>query len=487
MSVRPIVKFLTDELIEQILSEARDILFKIGITIYHEEVLSLLADHGAVVDVEKKHVKLPGEMIDKALRTVPPSFGLYDVFGEQTHDFSGYNVHFTPASSSLKILDHETGEMRTPHTGDYIGYVKLVNGLDHIAAQSTAFIPGDVSEKISDIYRLYLSLLYGRKPVVTGTFNDGAFAVMKEMQAVVRGSEEALKEKPLTIFSCCSTTPLKWDKRICQDIMDCARSGVPVELISMPLTGFTGPVTIVGSLVGHTAELLSGIVISQLTAPGAPLLYGGAPASFDVRFETTPLGALETGMLDCGYNEIGKFLNIPTQAYIALSDAKALDAQAGLETAMGATMAVLSGINSISGPGMLDFVNCFSLEKLVTDHEICGMALRLVQGIEPREDFPVVPRYEELLKERHLLISRHSRRYLRKEHYFPGPVIDRASHNRWKEEGGQTLAERAHGEVKRLIETYQPSDLAPGIKKQLTEIMEAEARRVGMEKLPNPS
>jgi trimethylamine--corrinoid protein Co-methyltransferase len=484
MTIRPTLKFLTDELIRRILSEAREILQKIGVTIYHEEVLSLLSDHGAVVDFDKKHVKFTAGIIDKALSTVPSSFRLYDVFGNQTHDFSGYNVHFTPASSSLNILDYETGEMRMPDTADYIRYVKLLSRMDHIAAQSTAFIPRDVSEKISDSYRLYLSLLYGEKPVVTGTFNAGAFAVMKEMQVAVRGSEEALKEKPLTIFSCCSTTPLKWDKRICQDIMDCARAGVPVELISMPLAGFTGPVTIVGSLVGHTAELLSGIVISQLTVPGAPLLYGGAPASFDVRFETTPLGAVETQMLDCGYNEIGKFLNIPTQAYIALSDAKALDAQAGLETSMGATMAVLSGINSISGPGMLDFVNCFSLEKLVTDHEICGMAFRMVQGIEPRDDFPIVPRYEELLKERHLLISRHSRRYLRKEHYFPGPVIDRANHDRWKEAGSLTLGERAHREVERLIEEYQPSAPAPEIKKRLTEIMETEARQIGMDALP---
>jgi trimethylamine--corrinoid protein Co-methyltransferase len=267
--------------------------------------------------------------------------------------------------------------------------------------------------------------------------------------------------------------------------MACARCGIPVELIPMPLAGFTGPVTLVGSLVGHTAETLSGIVISQLTQPGAPLLYGGAPAIFDVRYETTPMGAVETEMMDCAYNEIGKFLNIPTQAYIALSDAKAPDAQAGLETSMGAVMAAISGINSISGPGMLDFINCFSLEKLVLDNEICGMVSRLVEGIEPREDFPVIPRYEELLKEQHLLISKHTRRYLRQEHYFPGPVIDRASHERWQEQGSLTLVERARREVERLIGEYEPSSVTSEVKKELTGIMAAEARRCGMEKLPD--
>jgi trimethylamine--corrinoid protein Co-methyltransferase len=267
--------------------------------------------------------------------------------------------------------------------------------------------------------------------------------------------------------------------------MACARSGIPVELISMPLAGFTGPVTLVGSLVGHTAETLSGIVISQITQPGAPLLYGGAPAIFDVRFETTPMGAVESQMMDCAYNEIGKYLNIPTQAYVALSDAKVPDYQGGLETSMGATMAALSGINNISGPGMLDFINCFCLEKLVLDNEICGMLSRMLEGIAPREDFPVLPRYEELLNEQHLLISKHTRRYLRQEHYFPGPVIDRASHERWQEQGNLSLLQRVGKEVERLISEYKSSPLLPETRNELTKIMAVEAGRVGMEKLPD--
>ncbi|MCP4149257.1 MAG: hypothetical protein GY757_16030 [bacterium] len=482
--MRPTLRFLNDELIKQILDEAREILGKIGIKIFHEEIQTLLSQHGASVDSSDSNVRIPGALIDKALETVPSSFQLYDVMGNQTHDFAGYNVHFTPASSSLNILDSKTGETRLPDTADYIRYVKIAARMNNIASQSTAFIPADVSEKIADSYRLYLNLLYGEKPVVTGTFNKEAFAIMKEMLVAVRGTEALLKDKPLTIFSCCPTTPLKWSERICKDIIDCGRSGIPIELISMPLAGFTGPVTLVGSLVGHTAEILSGIVISQLNAPGTPLLYGGAPAAFDVRYETTPLGAVETQMLDCGYNEIGKFLGIPTQAYIGLSDAKALDAQAGMESAMGASMAALSGINSISGPGMLDFVNSFSLEKLVVDNEICGESLRLCQGMEPRDDFPTVPRYEELLIEKHLLIAKHTRRNLRKEHYFTGPVIDRTCRDRWQEEGCLTLDQRADKEVERLLDEYQPSQLAPEVKKQLTEIMDSEAKRCGMDRLP---
>ena len=349
------------------------------------------------------------------------------------------NVHFTPGSAALHILDHQTQQIRKPDTADYVRYVQLLTGLGHIAAQSTAFIPADVADRVSDSYRLFLSLLYGEKPVVTGTFTIESFRVMRDMQLAVRGGEKELRDKPLAIFSCCPTSPLKWSEITSQNVVDCAAAGIPVEFISMPLSGFMAPVTLVGTLVQHTAETLSGIVISQVARPGAPVLYGGSPAVFDMRYETTPMGAVETQMVDCAYNEIGKHLGLPTQAYISLSDAKLLDAQAGLETAMGATLAALSGINSISGPGMLDFESCQSLEKLVLDNEICGMTLRLVRGIEPREDFPARPIFEELLRDGHLLISPHTRRHLQDEHYFPGPVIDRANLSRWREDGSLTL------------------------------------------------
>ncbi len=482
--MRPSLRLLEDGLLDRIVAEARGLLSGIGVEIHNAAVLDLLHDHGAAVDLGAQRAHISDALIDKALRTVPRSFKLCDALGNETHDFAGDAVYFTPGSAAINILDSRTGEMRRPGTADYIRYVKVTSGLAHIASQATAFITADVHERIADSYRLYLSLLYGEKPVVTGAFTIEAFEVMKNLQLAVRGTEQALREKPLTVFSCCPTAPLKWSDVTSQNLADCARWSIPIELISMPLSGFMAPVTLTGSLIQQTAENLSGVVISQLVNPGHAILYGGSPAIFDVRYETTPMGAVETMMLDCANSEIGKRLGMPTQGYIALSDAKQLDAQAGLETAMGATLAALSGINNISGPGMLDFESCQSLEKLVVDNEICGMTFRLLRGIEPREDFPAAPIFEELLREKHLLIADHTRRHLREEIWLPGPVIDRANRERWHKRGGKTLGERAAREVERLVERYTPSRLPDDSKAELTRVMEAEARRHGMERLP---
>lgn len=485
--MRPTLRLLDQPLVQRIVDEARDLLDHLGIEIHNPTVLELLAGHGARVDRGASRAWLGPALLDRALASAPREFRLHDALGCETHHFGAGKVHFTPGSAAIHVLDGRTGAIREPTTEDYVRYAKLVSGLPHLASQSTAFIPADVPSRVSDSYRLFLSLLYGEKPVVTGAFTIEAFEVMRDLQLVVRGDERALREKPLAIFSCCPTAPLKWSDVTSQNLVDCARAGIPVELISMPLSGFVSPVTLVGSLVQHAAETLSGVAIGQLAAPGSPVLWGGSPAIFDIRYETTPMGAIETMMMDCAYSEIGHALGLPTQAYIGLSDAKALDAQAGLESGIGATLAALSGVDSVSGPGMLDFESCQSLEKLVVDHEVCGMAQRLRRGIEPREDFPARPLFEELLRDKHLLIARHTRRHLRDEIVFPGPVIDRASQARWLAEGGATLGERARREVERLVTAARPSRLADDAKAELVRRMEAEARHAGLDALPERS
>ncbi len=482
--MRPKVRFLTDELINKILDEARSLLCNMGVEIHNETVLSMLADHGAKVDASKKHVWFTSDILDQSLKSTPDSFKLYDSTGNEAVDLSGFNVNFTPGSTAINILDEGTNQVRRPATKDYVRFAKLMTGMQHIASQSTAMIAIDVHERICDSYRLYLSLLYCEKPVVTGTFTVDGFELMKDLQLAVRGSAEELAAKPLTIFSACPTSPLKWSDVTSQNLVDCARWSIPVEYVAMPLAGFMAPVTLVGSLIQHTAETFSGLVISQLTSPGAPVLWGGSPAIFDIRYETTPMGAIGTMMIDCAYNEIGKHLNIPTQAYIGLSDAKHLDAQAGMETSMGATLAALSGINNISGPGMLDFESCFSLEKLVLDNEICGMTHRMIRGIEPKDDFPSQPLFEELVRDQHLLIAEHTRKHLKDEIYFPGPAVDRANRARWQEEGSQTLGERSHKEVERLIADHIPVKLSDEVKTELKHLMQTEAKKHGMDILP---
>jgi len=467
----------------RIVEDARDVLRKCGFALNHEEAVEQLADCGA--RIEKQRVFLTDDIIDSALQIAPSSVELFNHLGVRTHRMQGNRVHFTPGSAALNIIDPGSTQLRPATSSDYIRYAKLVDHLPAFAAQSTAIVPSDVPVEISDSFRLYLSLIYGKKPVVTGTFHPRSFSVMKDLQLIVRGDGDELIRKPLTIFTCCSASPLKWDADSVQTLFDCSRSGIPVEIVPAPLLGFISPVTLVGALVQHTAENLSGIVLSQIARPGSPVVFGGAPSFFDIRYETTPSAIPETNLLECAYNEIGKYLSLPTQAYIAVSDSKTFDGQAGMETSMGATLAVLSGINSVAGPGLLEYLNSFSLEKLLFDHEVCQLAMRLAEGIEEKEDLSASPLIDEMIYEGHCLITDHTRKFRQESYVVPSPLIDRTDRDRWVANGRPSLLDRARREVEQLVGHPEPVELDNPILAALSERMLGEAERYGLTQLPD--
>jgi len=453
--MRPSLRFLSEDLIEKIVQEACKLLETKGVTLHHLELLRLLADLKCKVDLDRRRVWFPREVIEWALGSAPRQVKLWNVEGTNHCDLSDDNVHFTPGSAAIKMLDYDTNRMRPATTQDMLRYSRLVEQLDPIDFSSTAVAPSDVPERIGDSIRLYALLKTTTKPIVTGAFSIDGFDVMADLQLAIRGTRRALKAKPFAMFSCCPTSPLKWSDVTADNTMKCARLGIPVEFIAMPLCGLVAPISLVGSVIQHTAETLSGIVLSQASCLGAPIVYGGSPGVFDMRTMAATICSVEAQMIDCAYVEVGKHLGLPTQAYIGMSDSKLLDGQAGFESGTGAYLAALAGINSVSGPGMLYFESCQSLEKLVFDAEICGMARRLIAGMEVREDFPADSLFEELIRQENLLTADHTLKYFRQEHHIPGPVIDRTQVQDPAADYPD-LRRRSHAEVQRHLSTYQP-------------------------------
>ena len=476
---------LSKSLLEQIVSEAFDVLEKTGVLVENDDALELLQQAGCKADGPTVYFKQ--SVVEAALKSAPGVIQIFDRYGNLAMDLQGDNIHFDPGSAALTILDPETGEEHDPMTRDLIRFSRLTDALPNLAAQSTGLISADVPKAMQDRYRLFIALQNSTKPVVTGTFAVESFEIMKNMLVAVRGSEAALREKPLAIFDCCPSPPLKWSNLTCQNLIDAARAGIPAELVSMPLTGATSPITLAGALVQLTAENLSGITIHQLAKSGSPIVFGGSPAGFDMRKGTTPMGAVETMMIDASYAQIAKHLGLPAHAYMGLSDAKLGDAQGGLESGMGAIMAALSGVNVISGPGMLNFESCQSLEKLIIDHEICGMAHRLVRGVEPRSDKLSADLYGDIYDGEHFMGSEDTVRWFREELYAPGDVIDRETYDVWASQGKKDAWARAKAEVQRILGTHEPDPLAEDIKANLNGIIQADAKSNGLDKLPEQS
>lgn len=483
-ALRPRLKLLDDGFVGSIIDEAMSLLETTGVFVENETALALLADAGADIDPSVQKARLPRKLVEACLASTPDEIRLYDRTGEKEFLVGGDDVHFDPGSAAVSILDPETRAERKPVTRDLVRFFRLTETLDNIHFQSTALVSSDVPHDAADAYRLYLGLREASKPFITGLFRVDSFRPMHDMLAAVRGGAESLAKKPLAVFDACPSPPLKWSRLTAQSLIDAARAGIPSELISMGMTGATSPVTIAGTLVQHTAENLCGLAICQTAKPGAPVIFGGSPSSFDMRKGTTPMGAIETMMIDAAYAQVGKALGLPVHAYMGLSDAKTIDAQAGLESALGAALAALAGINIVSGPGMLDFESCQSLEKLVIDDEICGMAYRLIAGISRRDTPLALEIFNSLDKDMSFLTHAHTRRWYREEHTRPR-LADRETYEAWVASGRKTHAERAREEVERRLSAFDSRPLAEPAAKEILDIMTAYAGSCGLEKLPS--
>jgi len=482
--MQPKIELLSKELIERVLEEAFILLMKPGIKVQLPEARELLASAGAKVEEDNQVVHIPEAVARQALKTVPNEFFLYNLKDEPVIRYGGNAVHFDPGSSGVHVLDPETLEHKSSYTQDLVRVIKITESLSQYDAQSTALVCNEVPKEIGDLYRLYLVLLYSDKPIVTGAFTSHTAKIMFDMLAIFSGSSEALAAKPTAVFDVCPTPPLIWSSFGSHNLIDLAHARVPAQLISMPLAGVGAPVTLLGSIVQHAAETISGITIHQLAQPGSPIVWGGAPAIFDMRQGTTPMGAIETAMIDVGYAQVGKYLGIPTHAYLGASDAKIVDAQAGLESGITAMIGALAGINMISGAGMLDFLACVSPEKLVVDAEAIGMAKQLLRGIQHQTETLATAMFEGINFKADFLKQKITRQLFIKEQYMPSEVIDRGSIRAWQQNGSPDTFQRARSRVKELLAKYQRPTKPPEQEHDLHELVDKLAEAAGMDKLP---
>ena len=472
LPMRPTLRLLSDELIDQIIDEAKRVLAETGMEVRGAEMKRRLLAAGLPTNAGGDRVLFPRDVVERAVASAPSSFWLYDRDGNPHADLGGDRVHFVPGSSGLKWADHRTGEVRLATSTDFVEYIRLADGLEHIAYLATAFSTNDdIEPQVSDAWRLYLALLNSKKPIVSGAFTERGVPRMVEMLRLFRADADDLRARPMSIFTITATGNFRYSEDSCQNLIDCVEAGIPVEIVPVTLMGLVAPVTTVGATVFHTADVLAGITMAQVVRPGAPVLFGGAPATFHMKKASSPMAAIEAFQLDAAYVAVGKRLGLPTQSYMALSDSPVLDAQAGAETFGSALIAALAGVNSVSGPGMLDFLLVFSLPKLVADDDWCGQALRFVREVKAMDDLPVRDLVDRLLADQHLIMAPHTIANWESTLYLPSPVTFRDNREAWLRAGGKDTYQRAADEAERRLARYRQIETDAAVDAELRRIM----------------
>jgi trimethylamine--corrinoid protein Co-methyltransferase len=186
-----------------------------------------------------------------------------------------------------------------------------------------------------------------------------------------------------------------------------------------------------------------------------------------------PMGAIETAMLNMACAEVGKSLGLPTHGYLVATDSKLVDAQAGAESARSAILGALTGINMISGAGMLGSLDCHSAEKLAIDAESIASAMRLVRGIETGAETLATGMFAQVGLSGEFLKLKETRALFRKEQHIPSAVIDRSGRG---VEAASDAFTRARVRVDELVGGYQ----APALSAETLREFEGVVERAGI-------
>jgi trimethylamine--corrinoid protein Co-methyltransferase len=482
--MRPFVKMLGDKEVDKIIDGALDVLAKVGMHIGSHGVLKMVCEQDGA-ELLGDRALMDRELVEKCLNLAPSEIRIFPQNSSEPLILADDRVHFVAGSVVPYIYDEQARGLREPSANDLVEHVKVLNQCDHIDFQSGSFVINDVPKPITSSYRFYLSLLYSPKPMFGGAFGTDDLKVIKDMLAVMAGGEKELQEKPIAVIATNPSSPLGLTEIVAKNLAFCAEHKLPAMLIPIPLAGGSSPVTLTGTLVQHTAEVLGALVVSQIALPGAPVIFGGGPSIMDMQKGTACQSSTEAVIMGACMGQIAKRLQLPSATNTGRADSKRVDYQAGEESGIALTLMALAGLNMIRGAGTLEFANVVSKEKLLIDNEICGMARRLVQPVDTSENslaLDVI--YQRATSSDGYLSAPHTFDMFRQEFFFPSALIDRGTRREFEEKGSKDIYARAVEEVQHILKSYTSREVDQNKKAELDKIMTAQAKQFGMARLP---
>ena len=450
---------LTPEDITAIHQAALILLEKTGMTYENglSDLARLLESKGASVDHDARRICFSPEMITEAVAKAPSKVLLCG--RDETHDLDlrEDKVYLGTGGAAIKILDIETGERRATTLADLYDATRLVDQLENIHFLVRPCIPTDIPKDAYDINMFYTCLKATKKHVMSGVNNEEGLHKVLEMASMIAGSRERLMERPfISLITSMAISPLKLCTQSTLIMQEANRNNIPVAISSAPMAGSTSPVTMAGTLAQLHAEELAGITISQLTHPGAPVLYGGIPGLVNLASMGYSGGAVEFGMMNAAVHQLAAHINIPNYNSAGLADSKVPDAQAAWEKATTLMLTAMAGSNYIHhSAGMLESMLTIAHEQYVMDDEIIGNCCRVLKGIDVDPDHLALEVIEKIGPGGNFMAAPHTMKYMRSEYFQGNGVTNRKSRDRWEKDGSLDARDKARQIARKLLENQE--------------------------------
>ena len=459
--------FSRDEL-DSIHYATLQILQDTGIKVLSEDALEIF--HGGGCEIERFEdygiVKIPSYVVEECAFWAPRML-VYDARNPEDDFVAEPNrVGFTTFGGCINVTDPVTRELRRATKKDCGDIARVCDYLDEISVAERVVNSTDVPEGTVSVHNLEAILSNTGKHIFLGADSPRALNVMAELAAMSVGGMDNLRKRPIFSVNVCPISPLTLAANTCDVIIEAARLGFGILIIPMALSGGTSSATLAGTLVTHNTEVLSCIVLAQLTKRGLPCTYASTSTILDLRFGTSAIGSPEYGMINAALAKLAQYYRLPSFVGGGASDSKEPDIQSGYEFTLSATMSALAGANIVFGSGVLEQGLTIDYAKIIMDAEMIRMIQTAIRGVQLTDEKLAMDVIHEVGPGGAYITHEHSLHSMRSQ--SQAKLFDRRSRDGWLEATeGKSIIERAYEKAIDILDNHQAPPLPDGAAKEM--------------------
>ena len=454
-------KPLSDQEVQQVFETAVRLLSELGMGEVQERLTQDFIRAGACVAGER--ILFPREMIEHAIATAPKQFTLHGRDPDRSIDIGGDRVYFGTGGAAVQTLDIDTAQYRPSTLRDLHEFTRLQDALRNVSWFTRCCVATDVPDNFDlDVNTVFALLKNTTKPVATSfTIAAHVAPIVRMLDIAAGGPGEFAKRPFLKAHISPVISPLRYAEDAVDVVYECIAHNIPMSCITAAQAGATAPATLAGILTQSLAETLASLVMVQTIKPGYPMVFSNWPFVIDLRTGAFAGGSGETAVLNAASAQVSNWLGLPSGVASSMTDAKAIDAQYGMEKGITSVTAALAGGNLIyESSGMTASLLGASFEGFVLDDEMHSNSYRALRGIEVSEatlGFDTI--CEAVLGEGHFLGKSDTYEAMERDYFYPS-IADRNEPRTWAETGSTSAWERANHKAKQILKEHTPSYLS---------------------------
>ncbi len=473
--MKPLIQFLSEKEVELLHGQSLRILQEIGMRLPHEEALELMSQNGAEI-LGGNVVRIPQRLVRQAIETVPKRKDVTLYGRDPKHDvtFKKHEPALACMTMAVNVIDPHTRRKRPATNDDLAALTRIADQLEHVRVNGGLVTPQEVPGEFNDWYTWATTIKNTTKHITGGMLGARCVQDAAKMGAFALGDEKLFRERPFISGWVLTLPPLGIDAESLDALMEMSRWKIPVMLSSGPVLGTSSPVTIAGTIAQTHAEILGCLVVSQLTNPGAPIVYTSFARGVDMKTGNVSMACPEFGILKVGLTQMGKYLDLPVRMPSMLRDSKVLDAQAGFETGM---IGTVTGLNADLMDAMqLDMDLVVDFPDLVFCDECMAGIRRMARELVVDEDSLALQTMKEVGPGGTFLTHTHTFENFRRELWMP-KLLERRNWESWEKDGGLDIIKVAEKKVLDLLAAKPDKLLSAKTENQIDEIILTRASR----------